>query len=179
MKLLIALADIAAFTAFSTNISAHLVTPYIREAQTFDVKLPALVRTELEAELPTIDPLFKPDDFEAVNFPQAAVLAGWANPKLARAWYEAIRPLLALEAARRMLLWHGLHLTPDGAESTADRPITDGQRAALRADLQAKAVHYRALYEAALHTLAPISAATSCTPTRRRPGNGGLRSAAI
>jgi len=179
MKLLITLADITAFTAFSTNIGAHLVTPYIREAQTFDVKLPALVRAELEAELPTIDPLFKPDDFEAVNFPQAAVSAGWASPKLARAWYEAIRPLLALEAARRMLLWHGLHITAAGCENVSALPITDGQRAALRADLQAKAVHYRALYEAALLTLAPIPAATSCAPTRRRPGNGGLRSAAI
>jgi len=175
MKLLITLADIAAFTAFSTNIGAQLVTPYIREAQTFDVKLPTLVRAELEAELPTIDAAFKPDDFEAVDFPQAAVLAGWANPKLARAWYEAIRPLLALEAARRMLLWHGLHITPAGCENASALPITDGQRA----DLQAKAMHYRALYEAALHTLAPIPAATSCVPVRRRPGNGGLRSAAL
>jgi len=179
MKLLITLTDIAAFTAFSTNIGAHLVTPYIREAQTFDVKLPVLVRAELEAELPTINPLFKPEEFEAVNFPQEAVAAGWANPKLARAWYEAIRPLLALEAARRMLLWHGLHITPAGCENGSALPITDGQRAALRADLQAKAMHYRALYEAALHTLAPITSPAGCAPTRRRPSNGGLRSAAL
>jgi hypothetical protein len=179
MKLLISLADIAELTTFSKNIGAHLVTPSIRDAHTFDVKLPTEVRAQLEAALPTIDPAFKPEDFEAVNFPAAAVEAGWENPKLARVWYEAIRPLLVMEAARRYLLWAGLHVTPDGPESTAERPISPQERAALRADLQAKASYYRPLYEAGLRSLSTTTAPAACGATRRRRSSGGYTSYAV
>lgn len=177
MKLLIALADFADFTAFSTNINNALVTPYIREAHTFDVRLPSGVRLDLEAALPGIDPNFKPDETDAVTFDADAQAAGWTNTKLARAWYGAIRPLLVLESARRMLLWHGLHITPNGAENTASQPISSQQRAELRADLQAKAGHYRALYDAALRLLLPVL--SPCGTARRRAGNGGLQTSAI
>lgn len=177
--LLISLADFADFTAFSTNISPALVTPYIREAHTFDVRLPPAVRDALEKELQAVLPEFKPDEFDSTEFLTTATTAGWANLKLARLWYEAIRPLLVLESARRMLLWHGLHITPNGAENTASQPITDQQRAQLRADLQAKANYYRPLYEAGLRHIAPIAPPRTCSPTLRRPGHGSTQTSAI
>jgi hypothetical protein len=179
MKLLIKLADFADFTAFSTNISPALVAPYIREAQTFDVKLPSAVRADLETELAAIDPAFKPEDFDTVDFATQAATAGWSNTTLARLWYEAIRPLLVLESARRMLLWHGLHITPNAAEITTDRPISSQQRAELRADLIAKASYYRPLMEAGLRSLAPAPTTTTCGITRRRPRTGGFQSSAV
>lgn len=178
MMLLISLADFADFTAFSTNISPALVTPYIREAHTFDVRLPAAVRDALEKELRAVLPEFNPDEFDTAEFLTTATTAGWTNLKLARLWYEAIRPLLVLESARRMLLWHGLHITPNGAESTAAQPISTQQRAELRADLQAKANYYRPIYEAGLRHIAPIAAPTTCSASRR-PGHGSAQTSAI
>ena len=179
MKLLISLADFADFTAFSTNIAPALATPYIREAQQFDVKLPAAVRAELEAELAVVQPSFKPDEFDGADFNTEANIAGWQNLALAKVWYEALRPLLVLESARRMLMWHGLHITPNAAEITTDRPISSQQRAELRADLQAKASYYRPLVEAGLRSLSTTTAPTPCGPTRRRPSSGGFTSYAV
>jgi hypothetical protein len=179
MKLLIALADFADFTAFSTNIAPALVNPYIREAQTFDVKLPAAVRAELEAELANVVPEFKPEEFDSAEFDTTAPQMGWTNLKLARVWYEAIRPLLVLESARRMLLWHGLHITPNGAELTTNQPISSQQRAELRADLQAKAGYYRPLVEAGLRSLSTSTVPAPCGATRRRPSRGGYTSSAV
>jgi hypothetical protein len=179
MKLLITLADFADFTAFSTNIGASLVTPYIREAHTFDVKLPTAVRADLETELAGIDPAFKPEDFDTADFAVQAATAGWANTTLARLWYEAIRPLLVLESARRMLLWHGLHITPNAAEVTTDRPISSQQRAELRADLISKASYYRPLFEAGLRSISPTSTVPTCGTPRQRPSSGGLQISAV
>jgi hypothetical protein len=179
MKLLITLADFADFTAFSTNISPALVTPYIREAHTFDVKLPLAVRTDLETQLADVDSAYKPEDFDTADFATAAATAGWANTTLARLWYEAIRPLLVLESARRMLLWHGLHITPNAAESTTDRPISSQQRAELRADLISKASYYRPLFEAGLRSIAPAPMVPTCGVRRARPSSGGLQISAI
>jgi hypothetical protein len=182
MKLLISILDFPDFTAFSKNIAATLVDPYIREAQTFDVKLPTVIREELATTLPLIDKAFKPEDFDTANFPAAAVEAGWQNPKLARVWYEGIRPLLVLESARRMLLIHGVHFTPNGVQTISDggqMPISSQLRAELRADLQAKANHYRPFVEAGLRALSAITVPTTCGPVRRRRGHGGLQTSAI
>lgn len=180
MKLLIALADFPDFVAFSPNISPALAAPYLRQAHTFDVQLPAAVRADLETELPVIAPTFKPDACEAADFATEAAKAGWSNTTLARLWYEAIRPLLVLESARRMLLWHGLHITPNGAENLSTTPISSQQRAELRADLQSQAAFYRARYEAGLRSLAPAPATSTCGATsHRRPGRGGLQTAAL
>lgn len=182
MKLLISILDFGLYTAFSKNIAPHLVEPYIREAQTFDVKLPAAVRAELETELATVTPEFNPAEFDTAEFETEVVTAGWANVQLAKVWYEAIRPLLVLESARRMLLIHGVHFTPNGVQTISDggqMPISSQLRAELRADLQAKANHYRPLVEAGLRSLFTTPAPTTCGPTRRRPSSGGLTSYAV
>jgi len=179
MKLLISILDFGDFTAFSKNIAEALVNPYIREAQQFDVRLPAPVRAELETELDAVLPSFKPDEFDTADFDTEAKIAGWQNLALAKVWYEGIRPLLVLEAARRMLLWHGVHITPNGAEITAESPASSQTLAALRADLQAKASYYRPLFEAGLRSLSTSAAPTSCGTTRRRPSRGGFTSYAV
>lgn len=176
MKLLISILDIADFSVFSKNTGAHLVEPHIRDAQQFDVKLPTDLRAELEAELAVVRPEFKPDEFDGSDFATTANVMGWKNLALARVWYEAIRPLLSLESANRMLLWHGRHLTPNSAENTTDNPLSPQDRAALRADLQAKASYYRPLFDAALRSLSPITAPATCGAPRRRPSRGGYRS---
>ena len=175
MKLLISIADFPDFTPFSKNISAHLVTPHIRDAQTFDVKLGAALYEQLELALSAVQPEFIPTEFDTAEFFTSATNAGWPDPKLATLWYSVVRPLLVSHAARRMMLWHGLHITPDGAESTAERPISPQERAALRADLQAKCSHYESLLTAALRTYLPTTSPATCTTTRRRPTHGGLR----
>jgi hypothetical protein len=175
MKLLISIRDIADFTSFSRNISDELTDPYIRAAQTFDVQLPTVVRAALEAQLENVLPDFKPDEFEAADFATTATDAGWVDTKLARVWYEAIRPLLVMEAARRMLLWHGLHITPNGAENTSDRPLSTAQRSELRADLIGQAAYYRPLFEVGLRSLSPTPAPTACRKPSRRPSSGGLQ----
>lgn len=153
---LITLADFAGIVPFSVNIGAHLVAPHIADAQELDLipLLPEALRTELAkarpAWLPAVEQLFT----------------------------NHLRRLLVLESARRMLLWHGLHITPNGAENTASLPITDQQRTQLRADLQAKAGHYRPAALAAIAVLYPPVAASCGTRTRLR-GNGGLQTSAI
>lgn len=159
MSNLVTLADFPAYVPFSANIGAHLVDPHIREAQTFDVwpLLPGALQTAL-----------------------AAAKADWLPAELAL-FDDFVKPLLVTEAARRMLLWHGLHITPNGAETVSDvghMPISNVQRTELRADLQAKANHYRARLEAALRLAYP-SPGTTCGVVRRRRGHGGMTSAAL
>jgi hypothetical protein len=182
MKLLISILDFADYTAFSKNISAALVEPYIREAQTFDVKLPTAVRAALETQLDAVRPSFKPDEFDGADFSTESTIAGWTDLALAKVWYEAIRPLLVLESARRMLLIHGVHFTPNGVQTiSADgqMPISSQLRAELRADLQAKANHYRPLFEAGLRSLSPITVPQVCGTSRRRPSRGGLTTSVV
>lgn len=152
---LITLADFAGIVPFSVNIGAHLVEPHIADAQELDVwpLLPDALRTALAGPRP------------------------W-GPALEKLFADHLRRLLVLESARRILLWHGLHITPNGAENTASQPITDQQRAQLRADLQAKATHYRPGALAAVAMLYPPTAASCGTRTRRR-SNGGLQTSAI
>ena len=156
MTNLITLADFAGVVPFSVNIGEHLVAPHIADAQELDVLplLPEALRTVLASQ-PSAWP--------------AGVTTLFANH---------LKRLLVLESARRMLLWHGLHITPNGAESLSALPITDQQRTQLRADLQAKASHYRPSVLAAVHVLYPVAGTTCGTPSRR-PGNGGLRTAAL
>jgi hypothetical protein len=156
MSNLITIADFAGVVPFSVNIGAHLVAPHIADAQELDVwpLLPDALRTEL-----------------------AKPRAGWL-PAVEKLFTDHLIRLLVLESARRMLLWHGLHITPNGAENTASLPITDQQRTQMRADLQAKAEHNRPAVIAAIAVLYPPTAA-SCGNHNRRPGNGGLRTVAI
>jgi hypothetical protein len=151
MTLLISLADFADYTAFSTNISAALVEPYIRDAQRFDVwpLLPANLRTELET-----------------------ARAQWL-PATEKLFTDYVRPLLVLESACRMIVWHGTHVTPAGLEDLASdlnrTAASTTRRAVLSADLQAKAATYRALLIAAL----PSPSGACGSSTTRRPGRGG------
>jgi hypothetical protein len=180
MRLLISIADFADFTAFSKNIGGQLADPYIRDAQTFDVKLGADLYGKLEAALDLVQPEFKPDEFASPDFATRANVAGWADLKLAELWYSAVRPLLVCHSARRMLLWHGLHITPNSAELTTDRPISSQQRAELRADLQTKCGHYEALLAVALRAYLPATTPTTCgTTRRRRPTTGGLTTSVV
>jgi hypothetical protein len=177
-RLLISLADFPDFVPFSVNIGAHLVDPHIRDAQTFDVALPAAVYAALDTALGVVLPEFKPSDFDGAEFATTAAVAGWTDLPLAALWYAAVRPLLVLHAARRMLLWHGLHITPNGAEITVNQPISGQQRTELRADLQAKANQYEAVLAGALRTYLPVTP-TVCGATRRRRNSGGFSSHAL
>lgn len=155
MTNLITLADFKGIVPFSTNISADLADPHIADAQEIDVwpLLPEQLRTEL-----------------------AAGSAQW-SASLTTLFTDHLKRLLVLESARRMLLWHGLHITPNGAENTASLPITDQQRTQLRADLAAKASFYR---PAALVAIAALYPATTpgCGPVRRA-SRGGLTMSAV
>lgn len=159
-QLLISLADFPAFVPFSVNIGAQLVEPHIRDAQTFDVLplLPAAVVATL-----TSDP------------------AQWGAADT-DFFTNYVRPLLVLEAARRMLLWHGTHVTGAGLEDLASdmgrSPASQQRRTTLSADLAGKCSHYRALLQTALRTYAPAPTPT-CGPRRARPDNAGLYITAV
>lgn len=158
MELLITLADFGAYVPFSPNIDPLLVEPHVRDAQTFDVwpLLPVALRTEL-----------------------ASPVASWPV-KETKLFTDFVKPLLVCTAADRMLLWHGLHITPNGAETISDlghQPISQAQRAQLRADLQAKAAHYQGQLETALRLAYPPTAGTCGGRPARRPGPGSSISA--
>ena len=160
-NLLISLADFPEFVPFSLNIGAALVKPHIRDAQTFDVLplLPVAVQAVLtgdQQQWAAVDTTF---------------------------FTDFVRPLLVLESARRMLLWHGTHITPDGLEDLASdpnrTPASQARRATLSADLASKCSYYRARLELALRTYAPRPAG-SCTPAgHRMPASGGPQIFAI
>lgn len=159
--LLITLADFPDFVPFSINIAGLLVKPHIRDAQTFDVwpVLPVAARTDLEAPA-----------------------ANWSDAT--KALFGAfVRPLLVCEAARRMLLWHGAHVTPAGLETISEMghaPVSGATRTELRADLQAKCAYWRARLETAVAAAYPRAGTTSCTTSRsRRAGHGGLHISAV
>lgn len=183
MKLLITVKDVAEFVPVSTNVSAALIEPHIRDAQTFDVRLPAGLYALLGTALADVLPEFSPEEFEGSEFDTMAAGAGWADLKLAKLWYEGVRPLLCCHAARRFITWHGTHLTPVGMEEQVQDPVripvSTSRRAVLSADVQAKCAHYAALLEVALRTYQGPRPAASCPPTRRRPQSGGLRISAL
>jgi hypothetical protein len=179
MKLLISIADFKHFVPFSGNIAPLLVEPYIRQAQSEDVKLGRDLYAKLELALDAVMPEFSPDEFESEEFPDSATGAGWTDTKLAILWYTAVRPLLVYHAARRMLLWHGLHVTPNALEQTTDRPVSTAQRAELRANLTAQCSHYESVLAGALRAYLPATTPTTCGATRRRPTTGGLTTSVV
>ncbi|WP_400190664.1 hypothetical protein [Hymenobacter sp. B81] len=155
MSYLISKADFPEYTTLSANIGDHLLDPYIRDAWRYDVA-----------------PL--------LNTAEAALLrtarADW-SPKLEQLFVTHIKPVWVLEAYRRFLGMHGVHVTPNGLETISDvghAPISTQQRAELKADAQGKASIERGLLEAALRAYRGTVPST-CSPVRRRPGNGGLR----
>lgn len=183
---LITLADFPDFVPFSVNTDSSLVDPHIREAQTFDVEpVATLARLRaIAAELPGIATTFRPVDTDAPDFLLLAADAGWADATLARIWYVGIRPLLVCESARRMLLWHGFHVTPAGLQTVSDpsvgaQPVSGASRAELRADLASKCTHYRGRLQTALRLAYPTAYPNTCAGTRRRPGSGGLQISAV
>lgn len=182
-RLLINIGDFPDFVPFSVHIAPLLVTPHIRDAHTFDVGplLSTALWLQLETELDTVMPEFNPAEFASSEFLTTTVQAGWITPALAALWYDAVRPLLVCESARRMLLWHGAHVTANGVETISDvghMPVSGATRTELRSDLQAKCSHYRARLTARLGPFAPL--VSTCGPgRRRRPGAGGLTTYAL
>ncbi|MGI4819878.1 MAG: hypothetical protein ACRYFV_01595 [Janthinobacterium lividum] len=176
-KLLISLADFPDYVPFSVNIGAHLVDPHIRDAQTFDVQ--PLIPASLWAVLAAAAPGFAEDAAPASTaLPLAFTAPMPTDEELSKLWYGGVRPLLVLEAARRMLLWHGLHITPNGMELTANQPVSDKQRNELRADLAGKASFYSARLAICLRAYLLPTTTTCGTPVRRRR-QGGLQTSAI
>jgi hypothetical protein len=175
-NLLISLADFPDYVPFSLNIGAHLVDPHIRDAQTFDVQ--PLIPATLWAQLAAAAPAFAEEAAPASTaLPTAFTEPAPTDEELSKLWYGGVRPLLVLTAARRMLLWHGLHITPAGSETVVAQPITTQQRSELRADLAGKASFYSARLAICLRAYLPAGT-TSCAPIRRRI-QGGLRTSVV
>ena len=183
IALLISLSDFPDYVPFSVNIDASLVNPHIRTAQTMEVwpLLPLALRTELIAAVGEAEPSGEAGEFYGAEFytPSASVLV--ALPDIFR---EHVRPLLVVESAREMMLWHGLHITPAGAQTISDpsigaQPISGQQRTELRANLATKCTQYRARLETALRLAYPNSYSNTCSGARRRPTSGGLQISAV
>lgn len=157
-SLLITLADFPDFVPFSVNIDESLVNPHIRDAQTMELwpLLPLALRAEL-----------------------ATPRAGWL-PATAVLFTDFVRPLLVVESARKMLLYHGAHVTAAGLQTVSDpsigaQPVAGAWRTELRADLAAKCTHYRSRLDGALRLAYPTTYANTCSGPRRRPTSGGLQ----
>jgi hypothetical protein len=179
MKLLVSITDFPPYVPFSVNIAPLLVEPYILRAQTQDVRLPSAIWKALETALDAVAGEFAPNEFDSAEFFTEAQAAGWVDMKLAALWYTAVRPLLVCHAARRMLLWHGLHITPNAAEITTDRPVSAAQRTEMRSDLQAQCSFYEAQLQVALRAYQPTNTNAVCVSTRRQPTHGGLKTSAV
>ena len=183
IALLISLSDFPDYVPFSVNIDASLVNPHIRTAQTMEVwpLLPLALRTELIAAVGEAEPSGEAGEFYGAEFytPSASVLV--ALPDIFR---EHVRPLLVVESAREMMLWHGFHVTPAGLQTVSDpsvgaQPVSGASRAELRADLASKCTHYRGRLQTALRLAYPTAYPNTCAGTRRRPGSGGLQISAV
>ena len=132
----------------------------------------------LRAELESIGAEFEPSEFDRAEFATALEALPMATQVL---FADYLKPLLVMESARRMLLIHGVHITPNGVETISDvghMPISGQVRAELRADYQHKATHYRNRLELALRQAYPPTAITCGTPRRRRD-RGGLQSSVL
>lgn len=158
MRNLITVADFTGVVPVSVNIAPALVDPHIADAQLLDLwpLLPEALRTDLQAD------------------PQPE--------KAATLFADYLKRLLVLESARRLLLWHGLHITPNGPETILTdlnrAAISDQQRSQLRADLAAKAAACRPLAEVAIRAAYPV-VASGCGRGARRPTRGGFQSSAV
>lgn len=160
---LITKADLPDYTKLSVNTADLLINPAIRDAHTFDV-LPHLSEVE-QANLVGYLAL---DETDRAQHPAHKL------------YTEAVRPLLCYEAYRRFLLDHGVHVTPNAVELTTDRPVSNQQRAEMRADAAAKCSHYQAVLASALRAYRGTTTSTTCGTSRtRRPSSGGLRTRAI
>jgi hypothetical protein len=184
--LLLTKLDFPPFWPLSQNVADALVNPYILKAQTFDVRplLRAVEWEGFERHLPATTGLeeFVGVEFEPAEFLAAPPLSDWDDPKLAALWAGFVRPLLVTEAFRRLLLWHGTHVTPNGLETMQDvnhLPISTARRAELKADVEAERELYRGRLSAALRAYRGLSPSSTCGPTTRRPGRGGLKTFAL
>ncbi|UOQ53041.1 DUF6712 family protein [Hymenobacter cellulosivorans] len=184
-QLLITKYDLPEFWPVSTNISDELVNPYIGKAQTFDVR-PLLTAQEwagLERNLGNGTSEFPGIEVDPAEFLAAPPATSWDEDKLAALWAGFIRPLLATETFRRMILWHGTHITQNGVETLSDgsnQPISAARRAELKADVEAERNLYIGRLQAALRAFRPATAPTICgASARRRPGRGGLKTFAV
>jgi hypothetical protein len=178
--MLISLADFPEYVPFSVHIAPLLVNHSIRDAHVLDVgpmltpELWALLEDLRagEAEVPNTLPASLPLVFGDTPAP---------DPRLVELWTESVRPLLVYNAARRMLLWHGVHVTANGLETMSDvdnKPASDALRTQLRADLQSKCSAYGGMLVAALRQYNPTPT-TGCHGRKRRPDVGGLKTYAI
>jgi hypothetical protein len=162
---LITKADLPDYTKFSANTADLLINPAIRDAHTFDV-LPHL------------------SEVEQANLVGYRALTADERPQhpAHKLYTEAVRPLLCYETYRRLLLDHGIHVTPRGVEIIAGEgtPISGQQRTEMRADAAAKCSHYQAVLASALRAYRGTTTSTTCgTDRNRRPSSGGLRTRAI
>lgn len=181
IALLIEIRDFPDYVPFSVNIAPLLANPHIRDAQTFDVwpLLPAPLREELQAAIGETTLAGDDGEFSNGEFYTPTPSNLQAMPAIFR---EAVRPLLVLESAARMLLWHGAHVTPNGLETLSDgqnTEVSDKRRNELRQDLLAKAGYYRAKLEAALRAAYPTAYSSSCGSARRAASSGGLTTYAV
>lgn len=182
--LLITVQDFPEFWPLSINTSPELVEPYIRKAQTFDVR-PLFTAAEwagLERNLGNGTAEFPGIEFDPAEFLSTPPPSGWDNPTLAALWAGFIRPLLVTEAFRRLLLWHGTHMTGNGAETFSDgsnQPISASRRAELKADVEAERNLYAGRLQAALRAYRGTAPTTCGNSPRRRPGRGGVTFHAI
>ncbi|TGD82877.1 hypothetical protein [Hymenobacter wooponensis] len=146
-------ADFKDLTPMSQNVADALIQPYILEAWEYDLEL--LTEAERAALLTT--------------------RANW-SALFEKLFAEKIRPLWVLEAYRRFLGMHGIHVTPNGIEYMAadTQAISRTERVELKADAEAKASIRRGRLEAALRVYRG-TVATTCSPTRRKRGRGGVQ----
>ncbi|TGE04754.1 DUF6712 family protein [Hymenobacter fodinae] len=182
--LLITVADFLEFWPLSRNTAPELVDPYIRKAQLFDVR-PLLTAEEwagFERNLGNGSSEFPGVEFDPAEFLATPPTSGWDNPTLAALWTGFVRPLLVTEAFRRLLLWHGTHMTGNGAETFSDgsnQPISASRRAELKADVEAERNLYAGRLQAALRAYRGPQPTTTCGNSRRRPGRGSVTFHAI
>ncbi|KUG06878.1 hypothetical protein [Solirubrum puertoriconensis] len=182
-QLLITKTDFPAFYPLSINVADELVNPYIGKAQTFDVRslLTAAEWAGFERNLGNGLGEFPGIEFDPADFLATPPASSWDDNKLAALWNGFVRPLLVCESFRRLFLWHGTHMTQNGVEVFTDlnsQPISAQRRAELKADIEADRSLYRGRLEAALRAYRGTTT-TTCHPTRRRPGRGGLHTYAV
>jgi len=189
MIFLITKADLPDYTKVSANVGDHLINPVIRDAHIFDVgpllssgEQQALAAYLADANRPTFKTAYQ--QAEAQGFPAATLALLVASP-LYRPhvlYTSAVRPLLCYETYRRFLLDHGAHVTENGVETFStgnNAPISQGQRAEMRADAAAKCSHYRAVLAGALGTYRGPGASQTTCGTTRRPTSGGANVMAL